>query len=119
VSPNGLGTDFNVTRITQKNHGCCGHTFASIDAAMRIVRDTRWTPRRSLPSVHTYQVALDVTGNFTPATPFEARFSLPYVVAHGILRGAVRLDAFEPQRWPIASIRALMQQDHADGRSRS
>jgi len=105
----GLGADYNITRITQKNHGCCGHTFAAIDAAMRIVRDHDLDPAR-IAAVHvrTYQVALDVTGNFDPATPFEARFSLPYVAAHGILRGAVRLDAFQPDRLGDASIRALM-----------
>ena len=105
----GLGTDYNVTRVTQKNHGCCGHTFAAIDAAMRIVLDSSLDPARiAAVHVHTYQVALDVTGNFAPATPFEARFSLPYVVAHGILHGAVRLDAFQPDRLADASIRALM-----------
>ncbi|MNY25530.1 MmgE/PrpD family protein [compost metagenome] len=40
----GLGTDFNITRMTQKNHGCCGHTFA----ALRSCATTGWT-RRALP----------------------------------------------------------------------
>jgi 2-methylcitrate dehydratase PrpD len=76
---------------------------------MRIMRDNALAPARiAAVNVHTYQVALDVTGNFDPKTPFEARFSLPYVVAHGILHGAVRLDAFEPARLADASIRALM-----------
>ncbi|WP_227460600.1 MmgE/PrpD family protein [Cupriavidus pauculus] len=110
IATEGLGSTYNVTSITQKNHGCCGHTFAAIDAAMRIVRDHALdTAKIAAVRVHTYQVALDVTGNFTPATPFEARFSLPYVVAHGILRGAVRLDAFEAQRLADPSIRELMQ----------
>jgi 2-methylcitrate dehydratase PrpD len=105
----GLGTDFNITRITQKNHGCCGHTFAAIDAAMQIVRDHGLDPARiAAVRVATYQVALDVTGNFQPTTAFEARFSLPYVVAHGLLHGAVRLDAFQPQRMADPAIRALM-----------
>lgn len=105
----GLGTDYNVTRITQKNHGCCGHTFAAIDAAQQLVRDHALDPARiAAVRVATYQVALDVTGNFNPTTAFEARFSLPYVVAHGILRGAVRLDAFQPERMVDAQIRQLM-----------
>ncbi|MGO4304487.1 MmgE/PrpD family protein [Cupriavidus sp. RAF12] len=105
----GLGTDYHITRITQKNHGCCGHTFAAIDAAMQIVRDHRLDPARiAAIRVATYQVALDVTGNLQPATAFEARFSLPYVVAHGLLHGAVRLDAFQPERLADPAIRALM-----------
>lgn len=109
IATAGLGTDYNVTRITQKNHGCCGHTFAAIDAAMRLVRENALDPSRiAAVRVNAYQVALDVTGNFNPTTPFEARFSLPYVVAHGILHGAVRLDAFEPERLADTAIRALM-----------
>ena len=109
IATAGLGTDYNVTRITQKNHGCCGHTFAASDAAMKLVREHALDPSRiAAVRVSAYQVALDVTGNFDPATPFEARFSLPYVVAHGILHGAVRLDAFAPARLQDASIRALM-----------
>ncbi|MDF3835109.1 MmgE/PrpD family protein [Cupriavidus basilensis] len=105
----GLGTDYHIMRITQKNHGCCGHTFAAIDAAMRIVRNHRLDPARiAAIRVATYQAALDVTGNFRPATAFEARFSLPYVVAHGLLHGAVRLDAFQPDRLADPAIRALM-----------
>lgn len=105
----GLGSDFNITRITQKNHGCCGHTFAAIDAAMQIVRDRKLDPARiAAVRIATYQVALDVTGNFAPSTAFEARFSLPYVVAHGILHGAVRLDAFQPARMADPALRALM-----------
>lgn len=105
----GLGTNYNITRITQKNHGCCGHTFAAIDAAQQLVRDHQLDPARiAAVRVATYQVALDVTGNFKPTTAFEARFSLPYVVAHGILRGAVRLDAFLPERMADQEIRQLM-----------
>ena len=59
--------------------------------------------------VETYQVALDVTGNFAPTTPFECKFSLPYVVAHALCHGAVRLNAFEGDRLQDPAIRALMQ----------
>src|SRR3954471_4178384 len=30
----GLGRDFHITRMTFKNHACCGHTFAAIDGAL-------------------------------------------------------------------------------------
>ncbi len=76
---------------------------------MQIVRDHGLDPAHiAAVRVATYQVALDVTGNFQPTTAFEARFSLPYVVAHGLLHGAVRLDAFQPQRMADPAIRALM-----------
>lgn len=105
----GLGERYNIQSITQKNHGCCGHTFAAIDAMLDIRRREPLTPAQIADiRVETYQTALDVTGNFEPRTAFEAKFSLPYVVAHALLYGAVRLNAFEPQRLADADTRSLM-----------
>ncbi len=105
----GLGARYNILNITQKNHGCCGHTFAAIDGALALrQRGVRADDIASL-RVDAYQTALDVTGNFAPATAFEAKFSLPYVVAHALVHGSVRLDAFEPQRLQDPRIRQLMQ----------
>ncbi|WP_454694698.1 MmgE/PrpD family protein [Achromobacter aegrifaciens] len=105
----GLGQRYNILRITQKNHGCCGHTFAAIDGALALrARGVRADDIASL-RVDAYQTALDVTGNFAPATAFEAKFSLPYVVAHALVHGSVRLDAFEPQRLQDPQVRQLMQ----------
>ncbi len=105
----GLGTRYNITAITQKNHGCCGHTFAAIDAMLDIRAQHAIDPAQvEAIRVDTYQTALDVTGNFEPRTAFEAKFSLPYVAAHALLYGAVRLNAFEEQRLADSAIRALM-----------
>jgi len=105
----GLGRRYNITAITQKNHGCCGHTFAAIDAMLDIRAQHRPDPAQiESIRVDTYKTALDVTGNFEPRTAFEAKFSLPYVVGHALLYGAVRLNAFEPQRMADGAIRALM-----------
>jgi 2-methylcitrate dehydratase PrpD len=104
----GLGTRYNIMSITQKNHGCCGHTFAAIDAMLAIREQGVDAQQIESITVDTYQTALDVTGNFEPRTAFECKFSLPYVVAHGLLYGAVRLNAFEPQRLEDLAIRALM-----------
>jgi 2-methylcitrate dehydratase PrpD len=104
-----LGTRYNIQSITQKNHGCCGHTFAAIDAMLDLRAGGQVDPAQITSiRVDTYQTALDVTGNFEPRTAFEAKFSLPYVVAHALLYGAVRLNAFEPQRLADTAIRALM-----------
>jgi 2-methylcitrate dehydratase PrpD len=113
----GLGSRYNIKSITQKNHGCCGHTFAAIDAMLDIRQQHRIDPAQiESVRVDTYQTALDVTGNAEPKTAFEAKFSLPYVVSHALLHGAVRLNAFEPQRLADAGIRALMAKTklHAD-----
>lgn len=105
----GLGERYNIKAITQKNHGCCGHTFAAIDAMLDI-REKYKIEASQIESitVDTYKTALDVTGNFDPHTMFEAKFSLPYVVSHAMLHGAVRLNAFSEARMVDTDIRKLM-----------
>lgn len=105
----GLGEIYNITRITQKNHGCCGHTFAAIDAAIAL-REQHAIDASQIVSIEvdTYQTALDVTGDFEPHSAFEAKFSLPYVVCHALLHGSVRLGAFTEERLADRAIRGLM-----------
>ncbi|HEY0200215.1 MAG TPA: MmgE/PrpD family protein [Burkholderiaceae bacterium] len=106
----GLGDTFHITRMTFKNHACCGHTFAAIDGALALQQrmgiDAAQIKR---VTVCTYGAALEVAGQPDPRTAAQARFSLPYVVATALLHGSVRLAAFSPERLADAHIRALMQ----------
>ena len=104
-----LGADFHITRMTFKNHACCGHTFAAIDGALELQR-TLGVKAADIARVHvgTYRPALEVAGYEHPATPAEARFSLKYVVATALAHGSVRLAAFEPARRNDPATRALM-----------
>ncbi len=106
----GLGRQYNITRITQKNHGCCGHTFPSIDAVLALQQQQGFVADDiSAIRISTYKTAIDVTGNADPQSAFEGKFSLPYVVAHALCHGSVRLDAFEPERLNDEAIRKLMK----------
>lgn len=102
-----LGERYNITRMTQKNHGCCGHAFAAIDAALALKARGLDPDAVSVLEVATYQAALDVAGNPEPRTAAEAKFSIPFVVAHALRHGTVRLDAFAPQRLEDPAIRSL------------
>ena len=104
-----LGREFHITRMTFKNHACCGHTFAAIDGALELQR-TMGVKAADIARVQvgTYRPALEVAGYEHPATPAEARFSLKYVVATALTHGSVRLAAFEPERMADAATRALM-----------
>lgn len=104
-----LGRDFHVTRMTFKNHACCGHTFSPIDAALALRErlEVPWQAIRSI-DIATYGPALEVAGNGAPRTAAEARFSIPFVVATALVHGSVRLSAFTPQRLADADLRALM-----------
>lgn len=108
-----LGIDYNICKMTQKNHGCCGHTFAAIDGVLEI-RTQILSQNLNIDDVEniivrTYQTALDVTGNFSPESAFQCRFSLPYVVSHGFLNGSVRLNAFTDEQMASKETRELMK----------
>ena len=44
LATNGLGEDYNITRMTFKNHGCCGHAFAAIDGALALSNQHQFDP---------------------------------------------------------------------------
>jgi 2-methylcitrate dehydratase PrpD len=106
----GLGTDYHITRITFKNHGCCGHTFPSIDA-VQALKEQHQLDYRTIRKIRiaTYQGGLDVVNNFEPEGDYQAKFSLPYVVAHALVYGPVRLDAYGPDKLGNPAIRELMK----------
>jgi 2-methylcitrate dehydratase PrpD len=94
-----LGRDFHITRMTFKNHACCGHTFAAIDGALELKKRMQVKPEDiEQVEIATYKAGLEVAHYDAPRTPAEGRFSLKYVVATALSHGSVRLAAFEPQR---------------------
>ncbi|WP_230970813.1 MmgE/PrpD family protein [Nitrogeniibacter aestuarii] len=104
-----LGHDFHVTRLTFKNHIGCGHTFAAIDGALALQRETGLhADRIARVRVGTYRPALDIACYQNPTTVNEARFSLKYVVATALVHGSVRLAAYMPARLDDPATRALM-----------
>ena len=106
----GLGTDYHIMRITFKNHGCCGHAFPSIDA-VQVLKEKHQLDYRQIRRIRiaTYQGGLDVINNYEPEGAYQAKFSLPYVVAHALVYGPVRLDAYGPEKLGNPAIRELMK----------
>jgi 2-methylcitrate dehydratase PrpD len=105
-----LGREFNVTRMTFKNHACCGHTFAAIDGALALQKRLGVAARDiDRVEVATYRAGLEVAHYENPQTPAEARFSMKYVVATALTHGNVRLAAFTPERIADQATRALMK----------
>ena len=106
----GIGVRFNIVSMTQKNHAACGHIHAAIDAVLVLRAEHRLTPAQvKRITARTYGKALEVAGNTTAATVFEAKFSLPYCLAAALAIGSVRVDAFSAERLEDAGIRRLMQ----------
>ncbi|HEY9280626.1 MAG TPA: MmgE/PrpD family protein [Eoetvoesiella sp.] len=105
----GLGSRYNITRMTVKNHGCCGHTFASIDGLLAL-RSQHGFDIQAIDriQIETYAAGVEVAGIKEPKSPFECKFSIPYVVSHAAKYGSVRLAAFDADRIFEQELRALM-----------
>lgn len=104
-----LGRRWTVTETTFKNHTCCGHTFAAIDAMLDLADEHALRPDEiDTIDVASYGAALAVAGNPDPRTPFEGKFSLPYTVAAALHLGSVRLAAFDQERLEDEELRATM-----------
>jgi 2-methylcitrate dehydratase PrpD len=105
-----LGKDFHITRMTFKNHACCGHTFAAIDGALELKKRMNVKPEEiDELEVATYKAGVEVAHYEKPTTPAEGRFSLKYVVATALTHGSVRLAAFEPDRLSDPATLRMMQ----------
>jgi 2-methylcitrate dehydratase PrpD len=105
-----LGQHFHITRMTFKNHACCGHTFAAIDGALELKKRMNLQTREiDRVDIATYRAGLEVAHYEDPRTPAEGRFSLKYVVATALTHGSVRLAAFAPERLRDPKTRELMK----------
>ncbi len=104
----GLGTDFNITRMTFKNHGCCGHTFPAIDGAAALQALHNITPE-SIKAIRigAYKAGVEVCAYRHPQSAFEAKFSLSYTVAARLVLGRVREQAFMSAALSNPAIHAL------------
>ncbi len=104
---------FNITRITIKNHGCCGHIFAALDGVLHLQREHKFSiDEIERIDVGGYSATYNVTGNYCIDTPAAARFSLPYIVASGLVHKSIRLDATTPERLSDPQVLALMPLIH-------
>ncbi len=105
-----LGEDFHITRMTFKNHACCGHTFAAIDGALEVKKRMKvGAAEIDKVEIATYRAGLEVAHYDEPRTPAEGRFSLKYVVATALTHGSVRLAAFSPERLASEETKAVMR----------
>ncbi|MPZ24954.1 MAG: MmgE/PrpD family protein [Micromonosporaceae bacterium] len=104
-----LGETFHIAAMTVKNHACCGHTFAAVDAVLQARETVPVDPDRvRAVRVATYRTALEVAGNPAPATAFEAQFSIQYCVAAALRLGSVRLAAFADDQLADPALRSLL-----------
>ncbi|MEQ8710072.1 MAG: MmgE/PrpD family protein [Rhodospirillales bacterium] len=110
-----LNAGYTMLQITQKNHTCCGHTFAAVDAVLKLRSDHGLTADNVAQiRAGTYSKALDVCATNDPQSPYQARFSLSYCLAAALVTGGCRLAAFTPERLADPVIRDVMTRVRAE-----
>lgn len=108
----GLGRDFKIVENGFKLHACCGHTHTAVDAALLLRERIAGRPIERI-DIDTYRVALDITDNPAPRTPYEAKFSIQYAVAVALLDGRAGLEQFTEERLAGDDIGALLSRTSA------
>ncbi|WP_135467270.1 MmgE/PrpD family protein [Crenalkalicoccus roseus] len=105
----GLDERFAITAITFKNHGCCGHIFAALDAVQELRREHGFAAG-DVAGIHVggYGPTKTICDRPEAATEADARFSVQYAIAALLVLGGVRLAAFAPENLRNPAIRALM-----------
>ncbi len=102
-----LGSHFKIVENGFKRHACCGHTHTAIDAALE-VRDSFADLDIAKIEIDTYRVALDITDQAEPHTPYQAKFSIQYAVAAGLLDGHAGLEEFTDEHIGDSSMQRLL-----------
>ncbi len=100
----GLGERWKVSENCFKLHACCGHTHTAIDTALELRAQLGWLGQEALSqvreiSISTYGPGFEIVREPNPRTPYQAKFSLAYVVASALLEGRVGLEQFATDRF--------------------
>ena len=106
----GLGHDFTIMRMTQKNHAACGHVHAIIDAINELKHSEKFVVDEiNYVLVGSYDKAREICGNSNPKTVYEAKFSAQYCTAIALVKGtALRTDDFTEKHLCDQKLKALM-----------
>ncbi len=110
----GLGSAWEVTRISIKPYPCCHFAHAFVDCAGQFLAHSGGIDRiRNIECVvHELQVPLvcePVAEKLDPATPYVAKFSLPFLVAARLLDGRIDHATFAEDNLRRSDVRSLAQ----------
>lgn len=109
----GVDSWFAITAMTFKNHGCCGHLFAALDAVSDLRAEHGFGPDHiARIDIAGYAATKNLCDRPHAATEQEARFSAQFTVGALLHLGGVRLAAFTPENLAHQGIRALMPRVH-------
>lgn len=105
----GLGDWTPISRMTFKNHGCCGHIFPTLDGLRAMQAQRAFAPEDVAQiTVHGYGPTKSICDRLQVNNARDARFSLQYCAAALLYTGGVRLAAFTPETLARSDLRDFM-----------
>lgn len=106
----GLGEKLMIEDGYYKIHASCGHTHSALDALFSLMKasDLKAGEIQKI-EIKAYRKAVELTGVFHNDSETRAKFSMPYCIAAGILRGKVTLEEFSPEFLHSSAIEALQK----------
>lgn len=113
LSADGAARQWEIENIAVKPFPMCHFVHASADAAIALQRQgldaSRVRSVEVLVPAGVVQAVCEPLGNKRrPASDYDAKFSLPYAVASGLLRGKLGLKELEPAAYREPAVLALM-----------
>ena len=113
-----LGGEWQIDEVAIKPIPACHFTHAAADAAIALSRDSKFDAKaiRSVEVLVPAEVVKTVcepeANKRRPANSYDAQFSIPYIVATGLLRGRFTLDELEPAAMADREVLSLAERVH-------
>jgi 2-methylcitrate dehydratase PrpD len=111
----GLGKPFYLESpgIGLKKYPSCYHTHRALDGIFQLLGEHRLSDEEIAEvDVGTSERAMRVLAFTEPATPYQAKFSMPYCIAAAVVDRQVTLDTFTPRKFEDPKIIATRKKVH-------
>jgi 2-methylcitrate dehydratase PrpD len=111
----GLGNPFYIESpgIGLKKYPSCYHTHRALDGVFQLLGEHRLSDKDIAEvDVGTSQRAMRVLAFTEPATPYQAKFSMPYCIAAAVVDQQVTLETFTPSKFTDRNIVDMRKKVH-------
>ena len=111
----GLGKPFYIESpgIGLKKYPSCYHTHRALDGVFQLLGEHRLNHKDIAEvDVGTSERAMRVLAFTEPATPYQAKFSMPYCIAAAVVDQQVTLETFTPSKFEDRSIIQMRKKVH-------
>ena len=99
--------------VAIKQYPCCGSTHPAIDAILMLVREHGLRPEQiERVDSWTHARRLAHTNRPDPQSALDAKFSVQYCLARGIVSGRILIEHFEGKSYQEAPVQALLKRIH-------